>query len=457
MNEITPTETEAPITFGNSMELFLTHVYNTRITYPNQDILVAAPDIKACFRWPKNHADLAGAMSFVIGPILYLAAAMVFGSSCSPTSWEAFRRGIMALAKAYFPRSSLLAKYQDYLDMLVWDPTINESTAVFISATADSRNNGVLDPQGRHQNTPSHIYVDDVLLAEIAPHMRQALVSVIEAIYVVMGFPDDKYRQRNLAMDKWTGMLVSHKAVLLGLAVNTRQMTVAITPEYRVSVLALLMTTWHKDRRSFTVSEIEKLAGKLGRLGEGARWVFHLMGQIYSSIANSLRSNTQYLMHTSKQFKLIIRQVKNKHLTTTTEDLREVNFAARQIATSVHRCKERYWINATLRAEIDLLTTTLADPSISFSTPIAHCISRDPSASVWGDACLYGGGGFSFDLQFWWHLQWPMEVQRRTKLYLANNKNGKLISINSLEFVSVIINYAASLIAYAHRGFDDDP
>ena len=151
-------------------------VYIMRIIYPNQDILVAAPDIKACFRWPKNHADLAGAMSFVIGPIIYLAAAMVFGSSCSPTSWEAFRRGIMALAKSYFPRSSLLVKYQDYLDMLIWDPTINESTAVFISATADSRNNGVLDPQGRHQNTPSHIYVDDVLL-------NKTDLSKLEVIY----------------------------------------------------------------------------------------------------------------------------------------------------------------------------------------------------------------------------------------------------------------------------------
>lgn len=62
-----------------------------------------------------------------------------------------------------------------------------------------------------------------------------------------------------------------------------------------------------------------------------------------------------------------------------------------------------------------------------------------------GDSCLYGGGGFSTGLKFWWHLTWPKWVIKRTKLYIPNNKKGNLISINVLEFITIIINYAAAL------------
>ena len=62
-------------------------------------------------------------------------------------------------------------------------------------------------------------------------------MAVIEAIYVIMVFPDNRYRQRNLEMNKWEGMKVSYEAVLLGLLFNTRKMTVGITDVYLKEVL----------------------------------------------------------------------------------------------------------------------------------------------------------------------------------------------------------------------------
>ena len=41
--------------------------------------------------------------------------------------------------------------------------------------------------------------------------------------------------------------------------------------------------------------------------------------------------------------------------------------------------------------------------------------------------------------------------------YLNNNKNGKLISINVLEYISIIINYCAALMAFLTSGPTDDP
>ena len=45
---------------------------------------------------------------------------------------------------------------------------------------------------------------------------------------------------------------------------------------------------------------------------------------------------------------------------------------------------------------------------------------------------------------FWWHIEWPEEVRRQTLRYIRNDKDGNLISINVLEYATVIINYVAS-------------
>ena len=65
-----------------------------------------------------------------------------------------------------------------------------------------------------------------------------------------------------------------------------------------------------------------------------------------------------------------------------------------------------------------------------------------------GDSCLNRDGGFSIKLIFWWHILWPDKIQKRTKLSMNDNKNGKLISINVLKYVSIIINYCADLTVF---------
>ena len=61
MNQVTPVDNEAPITFGTAKLQFLTDVYNTRISFPDEPVLLGTADIKACFCFPRIHADLTGA------------------------------------------------------------------------------------------------------------------------------------------------------------------------------------------------------------------------------------------------------------------------------------------------------------------------------------------------------------------------------------------------------------
>ena len=144
------------------------------------------------------------------------------------------------------------------------------------------------------------------------------------------------------------------------------------------------------------------MAGKLGRLGEGAPWVYHLMTHIYSSVADALRQNSQFLSSTSHEFRWLIQLSKATGTDSVDEDLKEINYAIKLAAQKQHRCKQQFLFNRSLREEINLINAALM-PSlgVSWVTPIAHMIPRTPSFSACGDECLYGGGGFSMDMKFW--------------------------------------------------------
>ena len=243
MNQVTPVNREAPITFGHVKIQLYIDIYNTRISHPYIVILLGMADIKACFRFPRIHPDLTGAFGFMAGGFYNLATAMVFGSTTSASSWEPFRRGIEALSVAYADRPDLVIKHKFYLDMISWaeeDPT-TEITPAFPCLI----NTGILD-----EHLPARIYVDDALLLGLSrQQMELKLAALIEALFVIMGAPDTRVRQCPLALDKWWELIVASRQRMLGVIVDTNTMKVGIPPDYVAEVLDLINTTWHPHRR----------------------------------------------------------------------------------------------------------------------------------------------------------------------------------------------------------------
>ncbi len=95
---------------------------NRRISLPTIIILLGMADIKAYFCFTRIHADLTGAFGFIANyDLYYLTTAMVFGSTTSASSWEAFRQAIKALMKVFVNRFDLVIKHKKYLDMLKWE------------------------------------------------------------------------------------------------------------------------------------------------------------------------------------------------------------------------------------------------------------------------------------------------------------------------------------------------
>jgi hypothetical protein len=97
------------------------------------------------------------------------------------------------------------------------------------------------------------------------------------------------------------------------------------------------------------------------------------------------------------------------------------------------------------------------DSGIKFETPIAHLIPRTPTALIIGDSSLLAFSGHLITLDFWWHLSFPMKVVERTLLHLKNNSDKSFISINCLEFVTIILNYCASLVVFENCKVNHDP
>jgi hypothetical protein len=117
-----------------------------------------------------------------------------------------------------------------------------------------------------------------------------------------------------------------------------------------------------------------------------------------------------------------------------------------------------YLVNSTMQDEINLFSKALLpDSGIKFETPIAHLIPRTPTALIIGDSYLLACSSYSITLEFWWHLSFPMQVVERTLLHLKDNSDKSFISINCLEFMTIILNYCASLVLFENCKVNDDP
>jgi hypothetical protein len=91
MNKNMDIEDKPIITLGNMKKEFMTTLYNTCISYPNNEIWLATADIEACFCWPLIHLYACGAFSFIM---FLVSTAMVFRFAASANCWEPFELAI---------------------------------------------------------------------------------------------------------------------------------------------------------------------------------------------------------------------------------------------------------------------------------------------------------------------------------------------------------------------------
>ena len=127
-------------------------------------------------------------------------------------------------------------------------------------------------------------------------------------------------------------------------------------------------------------------------------------------------------------------------------------------AKMVNHHKMTYPVNETMREELNFLQRALQpELNIKFETPIAHMIPREPKASLFGDSSLTGCRGYSLELKFWWHIDFPIEIVERTLLHIPDESDVRFISINCLEYFTIIINYCGAKVYFATASNRNDP
>ena len=60
-------------------------------------------------------------------------------------------------------------------------------------------------------------------------------------------------------------------------------------------------------------------------------------------------------------------------------------------------------------------------------------------------------------MKFLWYIEWPEEIRKHTLIYVSNNNNGTLTSINVLEYAVILVNYAAAYHFYHNNPDASDP
>ncbi len=72
------------------------------------------------------------------------------------------------------------------------------------------------------------------------------------------------------------------------------------------------------------VKEVELLIGKLARISQAFRPIYHLMPHLYASVAYALWENKAFLVSTSRQFQKILKKARSSP--PPSNDAREVTF-----------------------------------------------------------------------------------------------------------------------------------
>ena len=192
------------------------------------------------------------------------------------------------------------------------------------------------------------------------------MAASIEALYLVLGFPDELVRQNPLSLDKYFQSIASYERVQLGKLVNTRTMSVGITDARRQAMVTEL-TNWPKKRKGFTLLQGVTLCGNFEFWASTSPWARFLYLALRSSVNNCLHVCSKIIKN-KRDIRIMIETVAQCN---DPSDL-QARFLQRNIAKAIYSCTAVTYVNKTLRSELKIIKDILSHPlQYNLVTPIA--------------------------------------------------------------------------------------
>jgi len=295
---------EPPIYYGTALLRHLTRIWNLRVTYADDEILLWDDDVAGAFRLIKYNPEIAQAFSAIVHNTLWIPTGQVFGGNTSAQNFEGLARARELLAEHLSSPQyiNLQITHAKLLNLIKYSTPHHKNT-IFTPAVPDSINKGVLDINGKHTNSKHNMFVDDNVIAEIPSKIRQAQAASAESLFRIAGFPDESIRRSPLSMDKYYAAICSYSKKQLGYLINTRTMYVTFPEEKFLSMIQVLQD-WHSKRKSYTIKQAARLAGSLEFFASVSPWIRFLSTSLKHSILLALRKNTAHVSkdpHMQKQ------------------------------------------------------------------------------------------------------------------------------------------------------------
>ena len=79
MNMMLDGKTKPQVMYGDALQCHINRIWNSRITFPDEELYLFDDDVKGAFRHSKYHPDVAGDFSFVISKYLLVSLGQTFG------------------------------------------------------------------------------------------------------------------------------------------------------------------------------------------------------------------------------------------------------------------------------------------------------------------------------------------------------------------------------------------
>ena len=441
INDWTNKSNEPELVFATAFMMQLIWLWNLRITYPHEEIYVGDNDVSGAFNQNKYNPMLVALHAFLLAGYLVMNTGATFGGNTSPGNFEPLARARQQHAQ-YLWRTNTgttlveqAAKYD--IHVKIAPPPTPLEIQSFSPAYTDSINKGVLDVYGNRLPPPYPHHVDDNFYADIGRYIAHTIAASVLALYTILGAPDN-LRPDPLSRDKFHAFH-NHLRKTVGYMLDSRRMRVSIL-EYKRDQFLDLLSQW-LAMTSFTLQQVATLHGTFESMSRYCAWA----RPWFFAIQNAMRSILLQRFHYVKR--IYRRRRRQEQL----EVMMPTAFASRisqildreqaQLLWHANR-HETYPVTPDIRWNLQCVFEHLSDRNNDWGQQIGHIIPRDPTFISLGDASHDAGGGYCDILRFWFQVVWSPEIDRRVRL---SKKHCDNIHINSLEYIVVILQYAAVL------------
>ena len=446
VNDWTDKSTEPPLEFPEAFDQSLYWLCNMRITYPRAEIYIGDDDVSGAFRHAKYHPWMAAMHSSRQNGHHVVNAGQTFGGETSPANWEPIANGRKQIARHLWNHPDIELLAEPFLPPIEFAPAPTDAEiAEFCPAERDSRNPGVLRPDGSRLPPIYAHHVDDCYYSDIAEYMTRTVAASALSLFEVLGYPKagvppalsfDKLNTRYTHLRKWNGFQSDSRTLDVDVLLYKRDQVIQ---ELQLWLLKM----------SFTLRDAAQLAGLLESLSRYNKW----LRAWFFALQNIIRTIIRQRYHIAKRVvERSGKRQKYEAMLSGTMRRRVEGLVARDIANFIWATGTKMTVTAELRRCVDLLLGILVDPAVSLAAPIPFIVARDPHAISAGDASLDGGGGHNHKLQYWFDIVWSPDLRRRLRL---PKTDPDYLQINCLEFVVIILQFAAFIVRMSTLSHDE--